>query len=162
MPQSKLYPEINLQTTISNNRLFGLWRLMTGFRWIYLGSALSLAIAAGTKAYSYVLLRDFADTALSSETGATPLYYFAIALVGLALLEAGFTFFHGRLVARAAEGVILRLRNYLFDHLQRLSFKYHDHMQTGELIQRVSSDVDAVRRFFADQGTQIGRIITLF
>jgi len=50
----------------------------------------------------------------------------------------------------------------LFDHVQRLPFGYHDHAKTGELIQRVTSDVDAVRRFYADQAIGIGRIGVLF
>ena len=54
------------------------------------------------------------------------------------------------------------MRNYLFDHIQRLSFAYHARTQTGELIQRSTSDVDALRRFFAEQAIGIGRIFLLF
>ena len=68
----------------------------------------------------------------------------------------------GRLAAATSEGVTRRLRNYLFDHIQHLSFTYHANMQTGELIQRCTSDVDAIRRFFADQAIGMGRIILLF
>ncbi|NIV29866.1 MAG: ABC transporter ATP-binding protein, partial [Anaerolineae bacterium] len=39
---------------------------------------------------------------------------------------------------------------------------YHDHTSTGELIQRSTSDVDAMRRFFADQAIGAGRILLLF
>ncbi len=162
MLKSKFYPDLNLKQTTSSNRLRGLWRMLTGFRTIYLGGVLALAVAALAKTSTYLLLRNFADNALEKIDGAPPLYYYVIGFLGLALFEAIFTFLSGRLSARAAEGITLRLRNYLFDHLQRLSFSYHDHMQTGELIQRATSDVDAVRRFFADQGTQIGRITMLF
>ncbi|MEO8394005.1 MAG: ABC transporter ATP-binding protein, partial [Chloroflexota bacterium] len=68
----------------------------------------------------------------------------------------------GKLSAQTAEGIALRLRNYLYDHLQRLTFTYHDKMSTGELIQRVTSDLDAVRRFYAEQAIGIGRIFLLF
>jgi len=50
----------------------------------------------------------------------------------------------------------------MFDHIQRLSFTYHDKTQTGELLQRSTSDVDAVRRFFADQAIGTGRIVLMF
>ncbi|NJL72135.1 MAG: ABC transporter ATP-binding protein [Candidatus Competibacteraceae bacterium] len=53
-------------------------------------------------------------------------------------------------------------RDALCDHLQKLPFSYHDRMQTGELIQRVTSDVDSVRRFYADQVIGISRIVFLF
>jgi ATP-binding cassette subfamily B protein len=39
------------------------------------------------------------------------------------------------------------MRNAIFDKLQRLSFAYHDRAQTGQLITRVTSDVDLVREF---------------
>jgi ATP-binding cassette subfamily B protein len=77
-------------------------------------------------------------------------------------LEGSFTYISGRLAAYTAEGVVVRLRNYLFDHIQRLSFAYHAQTQTGELIQRATSDVDALRRFFSEQAIGIGRIFLLF
>ena len=46
----------------------------------------------------------------------------------------------------------------MFDHIQHLTFSYHDRTQTGELIQRSTSDVDALRRFYADQAIGVGRI----
>ncbi len=162
MIKSKFYPDLNIKETTSANRIVGLWRMMRGFRLTYMGGVAALAVAALAKTLTYLLLRNFADTALQNTEGSTPIYYYALGFLGLALFEAGFTFFSGQLAARSAEGITLRLRNFLFDHMQRLSFKYHDHMQTGELIQRVTSDVDAVRRFFADQGTQVGRILMLF
>jgi ATP-binding cassette subfamily B protein len=58
--------------------------------------------------------------------------------------------------------VVKRLRDYLFDHIQRLAFTYHDKMQTGELLERSTSDVEALRNFFADQATGVGRIVSLF
>jgi ATP-binding cassette subfamily B protein len=86
----------------------------------------------------------------------------AAGFVFLAASEGSFTFFSGRLASMAAEGIAYRLRNYMFDHIQRLSFRYHDKNQTGDLLQRSTSDVDAVRRFFVDQGVGIGRIVLLF
>ncbi len=99
---------------------------------------------------------------MATPTGPTCCRSIALGFVGLAVLQGGFTFLSGRLAARTAEGIVLRLRNYLFDHIQRLSFTYHDQTPTGELIQRSTSDVDAVRRFFADQAIEAGRIVLLF
>ncbi|MEA3309126.1 MAG: ABC transporter ATP-binding protein, partial [Chloroflexota bacterium] len=73
-----------------------------------------------------------------------------------------FSYLRGIWAARTAEGITVRLRNYLFDHVQRLTFTYHDHAKTGGLIQRATSDVDTLRRFYADQAVGIGRIIALF
>ena len=135
---------------------------MTGFRLKYLGATLSLALAATSKTVTYLLLRYYVDDVLGQGESAGTLLLIALGFVGLALFEGTFTFLSGRLAAQTAEGVVQRLRNYLFDHIQRLSFTYHDHSQTGELVQRSTSDVDALRRFFADQAIGVGRIVLLF
>ncbi len=44
-----------------------------------------------------------------------------------------------------AQAVVYDLRNKLYDHLQRLSFSYYDKVQTGELMSRLTSDVETVR-----------------
>jgi len=164
MKSSNIYPQLDLKTTLSDNRLIGLWRLMAGFRWLYLGAVVSLMIGTGAKTLSYLLLRYFVDEALATSAAerAVPFYLIGLGFVGLALVQGGFTFLSGKLAARSAEGTILRLRNYLFDHIQRLPFTYHDHAQTGDLVQRCSSDVDMIRRFFADQAIGVGRIALLF
>jgi len=77
-------------------------------------------------------------------------------------INRGFTYLAGRLAAYTAENVIRRLRNYLFDHIQKLPFPYHDKTKTGELIQRSTSDVDALRRFLNDQAIGVVRILALF
>jgi ATP-binding cassette subfamily B protein len=77
-------------------------------------------------------------------------------------VQGSFSFLSGRLAAYTAEGITRRLRDFLFDHIQRLSFSYHATTPTGDLIERVTSDVDALRRFFSEQGIGIGRIVLLF
>jgi len=152
----------DLRSTLSENRLVGLWRMMTGFRLTYLVATLSVGIAALCRTVTYLLLRHFVDNVLTQEALSGTLLSIALGFVGLALVQGAFTFLSGRLAAQTAEGIVLRLRNYLFDHIQRLSFTYHDRTQTGELVQRVTSDVDALRRFFADQAIGVGRIVLLF
>lgn len=142
---------------------------MNGYHWRYALAVLSLGIAALSKTATYLLLRYYADRILGESGGgllnAETLYLLpiiALGFIGLALFEGLFTFASGRLAAQTAEGVVFRLRNYLFDHIQRLSFSYHDRKPTGDLVQRCSSDVDALRRFYADQAIGVGRIAILF
>jgi ATP-binding cassette subfamily B protein len=162
MQRSAIYPPLDLKATLSKNRLVGLWRFLAGFRLVYLAAIITLAVATGARSGTYLLLQYFVDDVLIQDSVSTPLYLFALAFIGLALVQGAFTFASGKLAAHAAEGSILRLRNYLFDHIQRLSFSYHDKSQTGELVQRCSSDVDTIRRFFADQAIGVGRILLLF
>lgn len=162
MQRSSIYSPLDLKAALSENRLIGLCRLIAGFRWIFIAAIVSLALATAARSGSYLLLQHFVDDALIKKNVSTPLAWFALAFVGLAVVQGVFTFLSGKLAAHGAEGSILRLRNYLFDHIQRLSFSYHDKSQTGELVQRCSSDVDTIRRFFADQAIGVGRIILLF
>lgn len=152
----------DLHIDFKENRLVGLWQLLRGFRWPYLGANLSLAISAAAKTSTYLFLAYFIDNILYETANYNILFVIAFAFIGLAIIEGGFTFISGRLAAYTAENVTRRLRNYLFDHIQRLPFAYHDKTQTGELIQRSTSDVDALRRFFSEQAIGIGRIFLLF
>ncbi len=152
----------DLKHTVADRRLIGIWRLMTGFRLKYLGATLSLGLAAAFRTASMFLLRYLVDDVLARDVMGNALPLVALGFLCLALLQGAFTFLSGRLAAQTAEGIALRLRNYLFDHIQRLSFAYHDQTQTGELIQRCTSDVDTLRRFFADQAIGVGRIMSLF
>lgn len=154
--------DYDLRNAVSVSRLTGLWRMMTGFRSRYLGATITLAVGALAKTATFLLLRYFADDVLGRGRSVELLGAVALGFIALALAEGGFTFLSGRLAAQTAEGVAQRLRNYMYDHIQRLTFTYHDHMQTGELISRSTSDVEAIRRFYADQAIGIGRIVLLF
>ena len=155
-------PTFNLKQVVSDNRLVGLWRVMRGFRLTYLAATICLGLGATARTATYLLLRYFVDDVLGSTLSTTTLMHITLGFLGLALFQGSFTFLSGALAARTAEGVARRLRNFLFDHIQHLSFTYHDKTPTGELIQRSTSDVDAIRRFFSDQAIGLGRIILLF
>ena len=162
MNDSRLSQPFDFKQTATGNRYAGLWRMLTGYRLIYIGATLSIGLAAVSRTAFFYLLRYFTDDVLGSENIRQLLPWVALGFIGLAVLQGVFTFYSGRWAAASAEGVTLRLRDYLYDHIQRLSFAYHDKTPTGELIQRVTSDVDALRRFFSEQAIGAGRIIFLF
>jgi len=140
----------------------GLFRLMRDYRLIYLGATLSLGVAAAARTGTYLLLGQFVDNILGNESAAKSLPLVALGFLGLAVVTGVFTFLSGTLAARTSESIAQRLRNFIYDHIQRLTFTYHDQAKTGELIQRSTSDIDAVRRFFAEQAIGAGRIFLLF
>ncbi|MCD4739161.1 MAG: ABC transporter ATP-binding protein/permease [Anaerolineae bacterium] len=152
----------DLKGARAKNRLLGLWRMMTGFRLVYLGALISITIGAAARTGTYLLLRHIIDTVFTQGQNLDKLPLFALSFVALAGVEGLFSYLRGIWSARTAEGITVRLRNYLFDHTQRLTFTYHDHTKTGGLIQRATSDVDTLRRFYADQAVGIGRIVALF
>ena len=152
----------DLKKTLSRNRLVGLWRLLVGYHVVYIVAALALGAAATARMSTYMFLGYFVDDVLPREDVARWLPWAALGFLGLAAIEGGFSFISGRLAAKTSEGIAQRLRNYLFDHIQRLSFSYHDRTKTGELVQRATSDLDAVRRFFADQAVGAVRVVFIF
>ena len=157
----------DFRTTLNKNRLVGLWRMMTDYHLSYAGATAALAVSALAKTFTYLLLRYFADDVLTqgqyiANSLTTTLLWIAAGFVTLAAFEGGFSFISGRLAAYTAEGITRRLRDFLFDHIQRLSFSYHSTTPTGDIIERVTSDLDALRRFFSEQAIGMGRIILLF
>jgi len=156
----------NVKENISSSRVVGVWRLLKGYRMLYFGAIVALAIAAIGNTASLLLLRYIVDDLLLPESlpenFLTLLVIAALVFFTLSAVRGVFSFFSGAWSAEVAEGIALRLRDFMFDHLQHLPFNYHDKMQTGELIQRSTSDIFAIRMFFADQAIGIGRILILF
>lgn len=151
----------DFRPALQKNRLKGLWKMMDGFHLPYFLATLSLAVSALARTGTFLLLRFFADRVLDPSLSIS-LSWIALGFVGLAATDGAFAFLSGRLAAYTAEGITQRLRDFLFDHIQRLSIAYHAHTPTGDLIERVTSDVDALRRFFSEQAIGIGRILLLF
>ncbi|MDA1330031.1 MAG: ABC transporter ATP-binding protein [Chloroflexi bacterium] len=147
---------------MSESRLRGLWRLLQGYRFAYFVAAISLGLAAASRSTVYLLLAFFVDDVLGTTGFGPQVPLVALGFVGLAVIQGVFTYLSGQLAGKTAESVTQRVRNYIYDHIQRLSFVYHDKTRTGELIQRATSDIDAVRRFFAQEAIGFGRITMLF
>lgn len=174
--------EFDLKNIAHSSKLKGVWQLMAGYRKLYFGAIAAIAIATFARTGVYFLLAFFIDNVLEQqpirEGSMLPaewlngivrrneineiLPWIAILFVTMAVIQGVFTYLSGRWAAWTAETVARKVRDYLYDHLQRLSFTYHDQTQTGELISRVTSDVDAIRLFYAEQAIGIGRIVFLF
>ena len=61
----------------------------------------------------------------------------------------------------AAEGIAKRLRDRLYNHLQELPCSFFDHRESGDLLQRCTSDVETLRLFLAVQVADIGRALIM-
>ncbi|MBT3200957.1 MAG: ABC transporter ATP-binding protein [Phycisphaerales bacterium] len=81
----------------------------------------------------------------------------AVAVIVITVLSGLFMYLKGRWAGIASEAVARDLRNKLYDHIQHLRCTYHDTADTGDLLQRCTSDVETFRAFLAVQGTEIGR-----
>lgn len=72
------------------------------------------------------------------------------------------TYLRGRWSAEASERICQRLRDRLHTVLHELPLRWHDRAETGDIVQRCSSDVETLRVFLASQVVEIGRALLLF
>lgn len=121
-------------------------RFMRAYRGV--AAAAVLAVLAGSAAdlAAPQLLRWVVDAGIAKGDLAV-VWRGAGLLVGLAVIGALAQFAQTFLSAKASHGAAFDMRNEIFAKLQELSFSYHDRAQTGNLITRVTSDVDLVRDF---------------
>lgn len=87
-----------------------------------------------------------------------------LAVVGLvlaAVFRGLFSFLQGYLAERASQGVAHDMRNALFTKLERLSFSYYDRVQTGQLVQRITNDVEQIRTFAGSGIVQLAASVVM-
>jgi ATP-binding cassette subfamily B protein len=164
-------------TDVEHYRAF--LRLLEGYRGRY--AAALAALAVGTLlAYLAPLVTRATLDSLLAHTGAgaaksrplveslggpaalvARLWLPALAIAVLAVASGFCMYLKGRWAAQASEGAVARLRDRLFDRLQRLPCAWHDQRETGDLVQRCTSDVETIRHFLSVQVVEIGRAVLL-
>jgi subfamily B ATP-binding cassette protein MsbA len=77
------------------------------------------------------------------------LRFAAVAALVIAVAGAVCSYWEKYLTTSVGQWVMHDLRRTLYSHVQRLSLSYHDHKQTGDLISRVTTDIDAIQSFIA-------------
>lgn len=60
---------------------------------------------------------------------------------------------------RFSEGVSKRLRDKLYNHIQSLDYSFHNNADTGDLVQRVTSDIEAMSNFLANRFPEFFRLM---
>ncbi len=83
----------------------------------------------------------------------------ALAVLGVVALKACMQFLHGFFGARLGNFLAYRLRNACYEKLQFLSFRYYDTAKTGDLMSRLTGDLEAIRNFI---GFGFAQILNLF
>lgn len=85
----------------------------------------------------------------------------AVAVLILAFITCICDYIGRITIAKGSEGTIKKIRNSLYGHIQKLPYSFHVKNQTGDLIQRSTSDVEVIRNFIATQLAEMFRTITL-
>ncbi len=89
----------------------------------------------------------------------THLYLVAELVAVIAVLTAIFRYLFRVINSIAAEKLIKRMRDKLFEHIMHLPFSWHGENHTGDIIQRCTSDVDTIKMFISEQLLSLFRIM---
>ena len=84
-----------------------------------------------------------------------------IAVIAVTMMSGLFTYLRSRWAAMASQSIVRVLRDRLYTHLEHLPSRFHDQAETGDLIQRCTSDVETIRKFLAGQIIEVCRTLTM-
>lgn len=143
-------------------------------------SIMASMVVAGLEMISPQLIRTTVDSIIGTKEmelpsfairwiesiGGVPFLRSHIWIIGVAIaivagLTAMFRYLSSLYNAKGAQSLIRTMRNRLFSHIQKLPFSWHMKNQTGDIIQRCTSDVELIKNFISEQLTRVFRIVIL-
>lgn len=131
--------------------LIRLWELTKGHRnglgWILLLSAL----ASGSAVLSPYLIGKVVNYIDNGDPGLRMLAILAVLYLGDWLIR----FLQQFLMASTGQRMILHIRTSLFEHMEKLPLSFFDTRQHGELMSRLTNDVDNISTTISDSLTQL-------
>ncbi|MDR0649438.1 MAG: ABC transporter ATP-binding protein/permease [Synergistaceae bacterium] len=166
-------------TMNKHNPFFLLWRISRGGRALYLAGFIFMFLSVCCSFLLPQTIRFVVDSVVgglsASDVPVVPrllgllgprtgpgalkegLWLAGLLAVALSAVGGLFNFGHHICLSKSSEGMIKRLRDTLYSHIQRLPYRWHIEIQTGDIIQRCTSDVEVVRGFVSAQITEIVR-----
>lgn len=143
---------------------------LKGSKWFFAVSIVSSLIVAAIDTVNPQIIRYTVDCVLGDKKSDLPkwgnaiveklggvealrdnLWILAVAVMMVATAMAVFRYIQRMSTAKGSQTLVERMRNLLFDHIQTLPFSWHMKNQTGDVIQRCTSDVETVKNFLSEQ-----------
>lgn len=116
------------------------------YKFLAVGAIFSLFMVTAMNLVSPQLLRWVIDRGITARSPMAIVWGTA-GLAVVAIARGIFNFTQSFWSEKASQSVAFDVRNELFAKIQSLSFSYHDHAQTGQLMTRATNDVELVRQF---------------
>ncbi len=156
-----------------------LLKFMEGYKVIYLFGMISIIISQIITTLTPLLIRTTIDSIIGEEPITSSiiqsgvnllggkeylknnLWIIGLTLIFVALLRGIFLYLKNTLASKSAENTTKKIRDSLYDHIQRLPYDYHVKSETGELIQKCTSDVETIKRFLAIQLVEVAGSISM-
>ena len=141
--------------------LLRLVKSLNAYRWQIVTLILLVLVVTATSLATPSLIRAAIDDGLEKNSP-DALFRVALIIVGVGLLRALFGFARRYLSEWLINRTGYDFRNVMYDKIQRLSFSYHDQVQTGNLMTRCTEDIGALSRFVGQGAVDVLSIAMLF
>ena len=161
-------------------RLNMLWQLTRGGRFFYLTAVVSLIISVVVGYLIPVVIQYSIDTVIGDQSQnlnrittlldqllnqvsspKSALLVCSVLVITLSLIQGIFNFIRGRFASKSAQNSARLLKNRLFNHIQHLPYSYYTKIDTGDLVQRCSSDVETYSLFMEQQSIEFFRVVVM-
>ncbi len=133
-----------------------LWENMQGYRILYVFSILGTAVYSVMQLIVPYVTQSLIDLFLTGEDAAANLtnrrtlfYQLIVAMVLLTLIRTTIVYLTCMGVEHVSQKALYRIRNYLFNKIERQDMKFYSTFRTGDLMTRLTGDLDAVRHMIA-------------
>lgn len=143
-----------------NRKIDLIFRFLQGSKGYFAVAVAASLISTILNALTPQIFRFSVDEVLSGNGGSylsDKLWVLALMIVAVAVASGIFTYISRTNTAKAGENFAKNLRDTLFIHVQKLPMRWHDKHQTGDIIQRCTSDVEIIRGFVVTQLLEVFR-----
>jgi ATP-binding cassette subfamily B protein len=106
-------------------------------------------------------LPSFFVNLIQADTITKQLLLAAILIIVLAFIRALFIFVQRAISGVFSERIAYDLRNNLYKKLRDADYYFHSHSETGDIIQRCTTDVEMYKRFISEQSIEVARLVLL-
>jgi len=133
-------------------RLFSYIQKKYKMRFILVLISILVSTGAGVAASLFlkILIDDYITPLLAVENPVfTGLLQAILIMMGIFLLGVIATLFYTRLMAVMAQGILKKIRDQMFEHMQALPIRYFDTHTHGDVMSRYTNDTDTLRQMFA-------------
>ncbi|MEC0231342.1 ABC transporter ATP-binding protein [Paenibacillus alba] len=127
---------------------------------LFFGAILCLAMATALGLVYPNLLRYLIDNVIAKKQFEL-VPKLALIVVVVVSTKGIFQFLHGLCGGRLGNRVAYHLRNALYNKLQYLSFQYYDQARTGDLMSRLTADLEAIRQFIGFGFAQLLNVVLM-
>lgn len=144
-------------------------KYLKGYRGVFALAVLSIVVATVMQLATPILIKYAIDSVIGDEPAGNlqfltdafgkSLMSVVWLIVIVSFIRGIFLFLKGWLSSHAAENIARNMRDALYRQIQYMTFEFHTKRETGDMIQRCTSDVETVRRFIGVQIVDLGRIV---